>query len=617
MTPLDLHSEQFARTGNIAGEGFRRLLGRPALGLLQTVIREALQNSVDAAPEGMKVEVLLRFRTIEGDALARLRDLFFRTLPPEEAEATSEDDDGTSLREILREDQVSLLEIADFNTTGLGGPTRADVASSEEDLDFVNFLRNVGAARDTHHGGGTYGYGKTSLYALSRASTIIADTQTTCEGVSVRRVMGCHLGDAFKATKDGRRCRFTGRHWWGRLDSEDGVEPLEGAEAAELSELLGFPSRNARQPGTTIAIVAPYVDRGEDLRAELVETVLWNFWPRMCAFTPQELKIEVRLEFEGEQVEIPAPEKYPPLDLYAEALRNVRGEGNGEVTTICSGKPIADLGRLSIVRGLHSPRNLMALREGSPMRGQAHAIALMRPVELVVRYLPGEAFADKRFEWAGVFICSEEDEIEKAFAVAEPPAHDDWIPDMLPRGRSKTFVNVALRELKVAASSYVQPRAVLGAGEDRGPSVARTAAKLGRLLSKTSGKGPGRPSSPGGSGSGSRKKIAITAPRFIGLVHRGGQRIARFEADLTNDGSRPELILQASPHLVLDGSSASADDLPDDITIDLMDMTLGGRSAGAEGIRIAETQGTVSCSVTVPEDAAVGVQFSFKEEGAA
>lgn len=616
MTPLDLHSERFARTGNIAGEGFRRLLGRPALGLLQTVIREALQNSVDAAPEGNKVEVALRFRTLEGEELARLRDLFFRSLPPESADVTSEDGSGTSLHDLLAGEQISLLEIADFNTTGLAGPTRADVAKSSEDLDFVNFLRNVGAARDTHHGGGTYGYGKTSLYALSRVSTIIADTQTTCDGVPVRRIMGCHLGDAFEAVTDGQRRRFTGRHWWGRDDLEGGVEPLEGVEAAELSGLLGLPARDQSRPGTTIAIVAPHVDRGEDLRAELVETVLWNFWPRMCGFTAPERKIEVRLEFEGEQVEIPSPENYPPLDLYAQALRNVRGDAEGEVTTIRSARPIADLGRLSIVRGLHAPRNLMALREESPMRDQAHAIALMRPVELVVRYLAGEAFADKRFEWAGVFICSKEDEIEKAFAVAEPPAHDDWIPDMLPKGRAKTFVNVALRELKLAATTYVQPKALLGAGDERGPSIAKTAAKLGRLLSSTSGKGPGRATSPGG-GVGSRKKISISVPRFVGLEHHEGQRIARFEADLANDGSRPELILHASPHLVLDGSATSVDDLPVDITIDLVDLSLEDGIAGAEGIKIGELQGTVSCRVTVPEDAAVGIRFSFEEESIA
>jgi hypothetical protein len=615
MTPLDLHSEKFARTGNIAGQGFRRLLGRPALGLLQTVIREALQNSVDAAPEGNRVEILLRFRTLEGEELAKLRDLFFRTLPPEAADTASEDEDSANLRKILREHQVSLLEIADFNTRGLAGPTRADVAAGEERLDFVNFLRNIGAARDTHHGGGTYGYGKTSLYSLSRASSIIADTQTTCEGIPVRRVMGCHLGDAFEAIADGERRRFTGRHWWGRDDGEGGVEPLEGAEAAELSEALRFPPRDESRPGTTIAIVAPHVDRGEDLRAELVETVLWNFWPRMCAFTPLARKIDVRLEFEGEQVAIPTPERYPPLDLYAEALRNVRGEGEGQVATIRSNKPIADLGRLSIVRGLHAPRNLMALRDGSPMREQAHAIALMRPVELVVRYLPGEPFADKRFEWAGVFICSREDKIEEAFAVAEPPAHDDWIPDMLPKGRAKTYVNVALRELKQAAATYVQPKVALGTAKDRGPSVAKTAAKLGTLLSKTSGKGPGRPTSPGGVGT--RKRITVSAPRFVGLEHCDGQRVARFVAELINDGSHPNLVLRAEPHLVLDGASASADDLPGDITINLVDLSLDGRIAGPEGIRIRDANGIVSCRITVPEDAAVGIRFSFEDGGAA
>ncbi|MBP2486013.1 hypothetical protein JOH50_001740 [Rhizobium leguminosarum] len=613
MIPLDLHSEKFARTGNMAGEGFRRLLGRPALGLLQTVIREALQNSVDAAPRGNWVDILLRFRTIEGYELAQLRDLFFRALPPIEADAASADEESANLREILKEDRVSLLEIADFNTLGLAGPTRADVAAGDERLDFVNFLRNIGAARDTHHGGGTYGYGKTSLYALSRASTIIADTQTTCNGIPVRRIMGCHLGDAFDADTDGARGRFTGRHWWGRNDADGGVEPLEGLEAVELSQTLGLPSRNESRTGTTIAIVAPHVERGEDLRAELVESILWNFWPRMCGFTPEERKINVRLEFEGEQVEIPAPEDYPPLDLYAAALRNVRGKGKGEVTTIRGGKPVADLGSLSIVRGLRAPRNYMALREGSPMREQAHSIALMRPIELVVRYLPGEAFIDPQFEWAGVFICSEEDEIEKAFAETEPPAHDDWIPDMLPKGRAKTYVNVALRELKLTAATYVQPKAALGTNEDRGPSIAKTAAKLGRLLSRSSGKGPGRTIS--ASGGGSKKKITISAPRFAGLEYREGQRVARFEAELTNDGSQPDLVLYASPQLVLDGSFTSVDDLPGDIRINLVDLFLNDQIAGSRGIRIGNIQGMVSCRVTMPDDAAVGIRFGFEGEG--
>lgn len=611
MIPLDLHSERFARTGNMAGEGFRRLMGRPALGLLQTVIREALQNSIDAAPEGNSVEILLRYRVLEGENLQRLRDLFFNSLPPEEANVATGVEDNSSLREILEQGRVSLLEIADFNTRGLAGPTRADLSAGEDRLDFVNFLRNIGAARDTHHGGGTYGYGKTSLYALSRASTIIADTQTTYEGKSIRRIMGCHLGDAFEATSEQEHRRFTGRHWWGRDDAEGGVDPLEGGEAAQLSEMLGFPPRDESRTGTTIAIVAPHVDNGDDLRAELMETVLWNFWPRMCDSTPEGRKIAVLIDFEGEQIPVPAPEQYPPLDLYAAALRNVRENADGKVTTIRSFRPIADLGRLSIVRGLRAARNMMSLRDGSPMREQAHSIALMRPVELVVRYLEGEPFSDARFEWAGVFICSEDDEIEKAFALTEPPAHDDWIPDMLPRGHAKTFVNVALRELRNEAATYVQPKAALGTSEDRGPSIAKTAAKLGRMLSNSSGRGPGRTVSP--TGVGSKKKITISAPRFVGLEYGDGQRIAKFEAELVNDGSRPSLFLHATPHLVLDGSFTSPDDLPGNMKIDLLSLALVDKTTLSNGIRIENMEGLVSCRVTMPEDAAVGIRFTFEE----
>src|SRR5690606_40680361 len=82
---------------------------------------------------------------------------------------------------------LRVLEICDFNSTGLGGPTSADVVSeADEPQDFINFIRNVGMARDTHHGGGTYGYGKTSLYAMSACSTILVDTQTFSDGRPVR-----------------------------------------------------------------------------------------------------------------------------------------------------------------------------------------------------------------------------------------------------------------------------------------------------------------------------------------------------------------------------------------------------------------------------------------------
>lgn len=50
-----------------------------------------------------------------------------------------------------------------------------------------------------------------------------------------------------------------------------------------------------------------------------------------------------------------------------------------------------------------------------------HHVALMRPAELVVRYLEGRPAPDEDREWAGVFRCSDEPDIETAFANSEPP----------------------------------------------------------------------------------------------------------------------------------------------------------------------------------------------------
>lgn len=613
MKPLTLYSEPFARTGNIAGEGFRRLLGRPALGLLQTVIREALQNSVDAAPAGNAVVVKLRYRVLTGHALEQFRRLAFSDLPPCATEPDEvEGEEAQGLHSVLQGARLGIFEIADFNTTGLGGPSRADAVSEGEDLDFVNFLRNVGATRDTNLGGGTYGYGKTSLYALSKCSTIIVDSQTTCAGQAVRRIMGCHLGNAFQSDHQGSPKRFTGRHWWGREDGEGGVDPVEGPEAVQLAEALGFPERDAVRTGTTIAIIAPHVDENADLASDLVETVLWNFWPRMCQSTNPERKISISLEIKGEMISIPTPETFPPLHLFAEALAKARvGDGKD----ICSQRPQARLGNLAIVHGLRSPRAVLVQREGSLVPTQSAHIALMRPVELVVRYLPGEAFPDDRLEWAGVFICSDEPAVERAFADAEPPAHDDWIPDMLPKGREKTFVNVGLREIRLEAQTYAQPKSLTVRSGDKGPSVAGTATKLGKLLRQTSSKGPGRRASAGGGGK--RKKISISPPRFIKLETVDGQRIAVFEAELRNDGSQPDMLLRATPQLVIDGSLEDSGDLPESYEISLLDMTLRDEVAQPGGIGIGNQGGKVVCRVTMPEDAAVGIRFSFEEGGAA
>jgi hypothetical protein len=607
MTHLDLFSEPFAKTGSLSAEGFRRLLGRPALGLLQTVLRESVQNSIDAAKNGRGPRILIRLRTLTSEQRAILSDHVLTSLP-------SNAESDRLLSKFLKSDRPRVMEIADFHTTGLAGPTRADIPSDNgEDPDFVNFMRNVGAARDTHQGGGTYGFGKTSLYAMSGCSTIIVDSETTNGGNPVRRFMGCHLGAAFDATgADGVRRRFTGRHWWGVADGDANVEPAEEDAARLLGSRLDMPVRDRGQTGTTIMILDPQLTAEElpEIRQELIETILWNFWPRMTGTTPARRKLSVDLEVDGQLVLVPPPEQFPPLDLFAAAISDHRVNSD-DLTPIRSQRPTRHLGNLAIRRGARAERVGFTESRSGLIPQQCSHIALMRPVELVVRYIAGEAFPDKRFEWAGVFICSGDDEVEQAFASAEPPAHDDWMPDNLPKGPAKTFVNVALNRLNEIARTHVNPQSGAAVTGERGPSLARTATKMGRLLEAVSGQGPGRRSAPG-SGSTKRRMTAVSQPEFIRLsLGEGGKPVAWFEANLTNDGSDPSLRIIAEPHLVADGGATGTDDLPAEYSVaaSYLEIDPAGPAVDGHALEVGTASGRVRVAVPMPGDAAVGLRL--------
>ena len=608
---LELFSEPFSKTGNIAADGFKKLLGCPAQDLLQTVLREAIQNSIDAARLGSGPSLLIRFRTLTPKQCMALREIALADLP-------TNGETRAKMATSISKENLKVLEICDFNSTGLGGPTSGDAAlDSTEPLDFVNFLRNVGVARDTFHGGGTYGYGKTSLYAMSACSTILVDSQTTCEGHPVRRFMGCHLGSAYDGeVATGKRKRFTGRHWWGVSDGDGGIDPLTGSHAAEIAASLGMPDRSFERTGTSILILDPHIEEGAEARPVdhyIQETILWNFWPRLTASTPREKKLSIRIEIENSEVSLPPPEAFPPLDLFALSMAAYREDRDFEV--ISSERPKKNLGKLVIKKGLRATRSGPALDELSVIPKQSNHIALMRPVELVVKYVEGNPFPDSRFEWAGVFICADENEVESAFALSEPPAHDDWIPDTLADRRAKTFVRGALKRIDSVARTYATPALPPNApGGERGPSLATTASRLGRLLDSVSGKGPGKTKHP--ARPPSKKKEQFLSPaRFIRLeIDNIGRRCAIFEADLQNDEADTSLEITAEPYLIADGAAADTEDLPSDYETKVIGLSIVGSGEFTDNgatIKVGTQSGTIRISVLSPQKAAIGVRLRF------
>jgi len=607
LRKVSLQSEAYGSTGNI-GENFRRLLGAPALDPVQTVIREAIQNVADAATGSAGPEVFIRVRTLSKTQQMALRRDFFSSLPEERKSREQ-------LQQFLERANPVVLEICDFGTSGLGGPTRADrIPENEYRTDFIDFLRNIGTPRNVSHGGGTYGFGKVALYRVSRCSTIIVDSLVQGGAPDSRRLIGCHIGSSYEVPENGMRRRYTGRHWWGYADPDDGVvDPMLDAHATKAATLLGFPERPDGQSGTSIMILD--FDT-EDLSPELigrkiVETLLWNFWPRMLNDTPPEKRFSCRIEVEGKPVAIPEPEEMPPLHLFVKALRNAEQKNSSDVSKIVCQRPQKHLGNLAIEKNLKAPRDNIPEWE-SVFPPVSRHIALMRPVKLVVKYLEGQSFPDERIEWAGVFVADGDEEVERAFADSEPPAHDDWIPDNLQKGHAKTFVNVALRELKQTAFNMGTAARGHAPQSSATPPLAKVASRLGAALAGPDGEGAGPGHKDRGTNGKRPLRAGVSKPVFMRLESGNGQIFAVFRADVHQDAQQSGQILTAKASVAIDGAPANTiagmASMPQVVEIRGAN---GAPSSKTDRLELNGTEGTFEIVVRMPPDAAAIVEATI------
>ena len=220
---------------------------------------------------------------------------------------SDKDPDFDQLRSSLDNQRTKVLEISDWHTSGLGGPTRADRPyDGPEPTDFIDFMRNIGSPQDKEMGGGTYGYGKSTLWLNSQCGTICVHTSTRFQNDPVERFMACRVG----STYDGEEKKHTGRHWWGRVAEDEIVDPLEGEEAASFAASLGMedrPQGASESMGSTLMIIDPDLGNRtpEQFIGLLKETLLWFFWPKMLDVNPvTKMTFEVGLEGEVEKIEI-------------------------------------------------------------------------------------------------------------------------------------------------------------------------------------------------------------------------------------------------------------------------------------------------------------------------
>jgi len=234
-------------------------------GLADAVVRETIQNSLDAAQEGKKVSV--RFCLSGPEAATGYRHVlpFFANLWAHLGAKTS------GLAQIPREgDPVPFLVVEDFQTHGLiGDPAQeSDVDGEGKKNDFYYFWRNVGRSGKEQKDRGRWGLGKTVFPASSRINTFF--------GLSIREEEPRRLlmGQAVLKVHsvDGNRRYPYG--YFGVL--EDGQFAMPIADAGLINEFASrFGLERKNDPGLSLVIPFPQPEITHD---EMVKAVVRQFF---------------------------------------------------------------------------------------------------------------------------------------------------------------------------------------------------------------------------------------------------------------------------------------------------------------------------------------------------
>jgi hypothetical protein len=370
---------------------------------------------------------------------------------------------------------------------------------------------NVGQPPDKEFGGGTYGYGKSVHFLASGAHTILLHTRCQTRDGPESRLIACAWGEEFALARDDSMVPYTGRHWWGASspDPELPVTPVTGEDADRIASALGL--LDLGHGGTSIMVLAADVSDHDAWGQTVADAVAWHCWPKLVDVgAGPDMTIDVNVN--GARIPVPDPTTHPELSILVSCLRQILHDSAGAAhkVPITLQRPATRTGWLALQR--HMDRTADESTGARPFDGPLRHVALMRAPRLVVRYLPGPEPPAPFVGWGGVFLV--DDEHDRSFALAEPPAHDDWVPKAVELKPQRRIVNVSLQRVREAVRDFVAPRSAPQEGESHG--LGALSDRLGDLLPIG---GPGaveRLRSPGPGGSTRRSSARVERHRLVG-----------------------------------------------------------------------------------------------------
>jgi hypothetical protein len=228
-----------------SGAALLRSMQNLAMVPLDLLVREAVQNSLDAALErdcaGGEVHVDFALRPHDTAPLAAMLGKHVSSA-------------------VLRRkfpDGARMLEIRDSRTEGLSGPVSMDgLGSGSSHGNLIKLVYEVGHTRSSEAAGGSWGLGKTCYFRVG-IGLVIYYSRTLVDGRAEERLVACMVEDENGADRL-QTDTATGIGWWGATGPRGG--PAAVTDAAAIRRLLEpLQVRPFGHDETGTAVIIPFL----------------------------------------------------------------------------------------------------------------------------------------------------------------------------------------------------------------------------------------------------------------------------------------------------------------------------------------------------------------------
>ncbi|MEQ1534005.1 MAG: hypothetical protein ABL906_10620, partial [Sideroxydans sp.] len=331
----------------------------------------------------------------------------------------------------LKKKKISILEISDYNTRGMKGP-------SENGNPFYAFMKAKGQSKkESEDAGGSYGIGKFAPYAVSKIRTIFISTVYQDDS---KKYVQLTQGKSILMSHDQKGKRKQGVGYWGEKTK---CQPIIGVskDLPKWLQRANSTKELSKSKGSKLTVLC--FDATKNWEEHLAVSVAENFFG---AIHGGRLRVEIgdnkyvldqknigeffgngaiRTLIESEKLSKGEPEQFDNCKNYLSVLR-----GGTEVWTEESEMQQLGLCQVKILIGEKLPRKVCILRNGMFITDSLSGL---------------KTFSDFK-EFVAVFHCQSKKGNELLRAM-EPPRHDDFEPDRLPTKEEQVKGRAALRDI--------------------------------------------------------------------------------------------------------------------------------------------------------------------------